>query len=358
MLNQLQGDGFTIHTMATPDGFEKKLVHKGFDFTPINFKNNTTNPIKDILLTINYIRLYKKISPDIILQNAIKPNIYGTIAAGILGIPVINNVSGLGTLFIKKSFSTYIGKALYFLSQKFATVVLFQNESDKELFIYNNLIDKERAHLIPGSGVDTKRFSPETNCKVPSSNFRFLFIGRLLVDKGILEYIKACDELKNKFENVEFNILGPFYNDNSSGITESDLQYWVNKGTIKYLGVSNDVIQNLRNADCLVLPSYREGLSKVLLEASSMEVPIITTNVPGCKDVIKDNFNGLLCEPEDYIDLKNKMEKMFLLSPSERSLLGSNARRNVVDNFEISFVIQKYRSLIELILLKSSIKNK
>lgn len=350
LLKELQNSGYEIHTLANIDDFAIKLQQEGFGFTSIKINNNSKNPIKDILLIYKYLILYSEIKPDIILHNAIKPNIYGTIAAGILKIPTINNISGLGTLFIEKKFSTSIAKWLYKFSQRFASILLFQNKSDKEYFISNKLISREKAHLIPGSGVDTIVYSPEANSKILSKNFRFLFIGRLLFDKGIMEYIKACDELKVKYKNAEFNILGPFYTANSSGISEIFLNTWIEKGTINYLGVSNNVIEELKKTDCLVLPSYREGLSKVLLEASSMEVPIITTNVPGCKDVITDEKNGLLCNARDYKDLKSKMEKMLLLPQSERNSLGKNARINAIKNFDISLVIEKYVTLIDSII--------
>lgn len=345
LLKSLQEDGHQIYTVATEDEYSKKLIAEGFHFEPVNLNNNSTNPLEDFKTIYKYYKIYKKIKPDVICHNAIKPNIYGTIAAGILNIPVVNNISGLGTLFIKKSFSTRIAKILYKFSQNKAAKVFFQNNDDLNLFISNKLINESKAILIPGSGVDTSRFIPRES-KKEKSEFNFLFIGRLIYDKGIREYIEAVRMLKKTYPHVKFNILGPLYINNSTAISQQILNSWIESNDVVYLGKTDNVEEVMRSADCIVLPSYREGLSKVLIEASSMALPIVTTNVPGCRDVVIDNETGYLCEVKNSIDLAEKMEKIILLPFQNRQEMGAKARERAIAFFDERIIIKQYKEVI------------
>jgi len=250
LLLDLQKQGHKIATIAKEDAYSPKLKELGFEFYPIHINNNSKNPFKDIGLVIKYINIYKKINPDIILHNAIKPNIYGTIAAGILGIPVVNNISGLGTLFIKQSISTKIAKFLYKYSQKFANIVFFQNNTDKSLFIKEKLVSKNKIRLIPGSGVDTIAFHPSLNTNQNNEIFEFLMVARLLKDKGIMEYLEAAKQLKEKYGyKIIFSLLGPFYTANETAMKPHELKEWQQKNIINYLG-------EFRFAPCKVRNSY------------------------------------------------------------------------------------------------------
>ena len=349
LLKSLQDDGHEIFTIAFKDEYSEKLIDEGFHFTAINLNNNGTNPLKDLKSIYSYYRIYKKIRPDVICHNAIKPNIYGTIAAGILGIPVVNNISGLGTLFIKKKFSTQIAKLLYRFSQRKASKIFFQNKDDLNLFLENKLIENSKAQVIPGSGVDTLRFIPQ-EAKEERLDFTFLFIGRLLYDKGIREYVEAVQLLKNKYPRTKFCILGPLYENNATAITKETLTNWINSDAIIYLGQTDRVEEVMKVADCVVLPSYREGLSKVLIEASSMGLPIVTANVPGCRDVVIDNETGFLCEVKNSKDLADKMEKMLLLSVKERMKMGHYARKRAIEIFDEKIIIKHYKEAIYAIV--------
>ena len=350
LLKSLQKNGCQIHTVAARDQYVKKLEDQGFNFTSIQINNNGTNPLKDFFLIFQYIKIYKSISPDLICHNGIKPNIYGTIAAAVLGIPVVNNISGLGTLFIKKSIATKIAVTLYRFSQKFAFKVLFQNKYDLRFFIQQKIVKSKQAQLIYGSGVDTNKFK-RIQCPNNQLPFSFLFVGRLLKDKGIFEFIEAAKQIKLVNSDVQFNVLGPLYASNATAINGCDLDRWVFKDkVINYLGESEDVIAHMQNADCLVLPSYREGLSRVLIEASSMSLPIITSNVPGCKDVVVDTITGFLCRPRDAKDLAIKMEQMLNLDANKRIEMGSNARERAIELFDIKYIIKIYKDVINLAL--------
>ncbi|SDX93167.1 Glycosyltransferase involved in cell wall bisynthesis [Lutibacter oricola] len=346
LLKSLKAEGHKISTVAFKDAYASKLIEEGFNFYEININNNATNPLEDLKTIAAYYKLYKKIKPDVICHNAIKPNIYGTIAAGLLKIPTVNNISGLGTLFIKKSFSTYLAKVLYKISQKKASLVFFQNSDDFNLFTTSNIVKKEKCRIIPGSGVDTTVFISKEGVSKNSNNFEFLFIGRLLYDKGIREYVTAAKNIKKRYPNAVFNILGPLYAKNATAVTKETLDAWVENSVVNYLGETDNVKEFMQVTNCVVLPSYREGLSKVLIEASSIGVPIITTNVPGCRDVVVDNVTGFLCKVKDSKDLELKMEKMLLASDKERSIMGVNARKRAINTFDINIIINHYKNAI------------
>lgn len=345
LLKALQNDGHDIYTVANRDEYAEKLVKEGFHFEAIDLNNNSKNPIEDLKTIFSYYKIYKKIKPDVICQNAIKPNIYGTIAAGFLGIPTVNNISGLGTLFIKESFSTLIAKFLYKFSQKRANIIFFQNNDDLSLFTNNGLVDSQKCMVIPGSGVNTDKFKM-TSRSLDNKIFSFLFVGRLINDKGIREYIEAISILKSKKYVIKAKILGPLYQSNSTAITIDELDKWIKSGVIEYLGETNDVYEEMIKIDCLVLPSYREGLSKVLIEASSVGVPIVTTNVPGCKDVVLDNETGFLCEVKNATDLALKMEKMLNLKKEHLIEMGIKARERAITVFDEKIIINHYKEAI------------
>ena len=347
LLEDLKNDNYEIFTVAGKDEYSKKLLKLGFRHYNISINNNSKNPIADLMLLYQYIKLYRVIRPDIICHNAIKPNIYGTIAAKLLGVPVINNISGLGTLFISKSFSTSLAIILYQFSQKFATTVFFQNPHDSSLFINKKLIHPKKVKLIPGSGVDTSLFKPK---KKKTDIFNFIFVGRFLKDKGMLELYDAVISLSEIRNDFKVTLVGGRYASNETCITEIQLNLFKTNNYFDVIGHTDNVQDELIKADCLILPSYREGLSKVLIEAGSCGIPSITTDVPGCKDVIIDNYNGLLVNPKCSKSLLLAMQKMLNFEYSTLTSLGKNARKNIEKNFSMQRVNNIYVSEIHKIL--------
>jgi len=345
LIRALREDGYRVVLIAPKDEYSQILVDEGFEYYEIKMNNKGTNPIEDLKLIYNFYKLYKEIQPNIILNYTIKPNIYSSLAAKQLKISVINNITGLGTVFLNKNPSSLIARYLYKLSISNNSVV-FQNEDDMELFIEKKLVKKDRVTLISGSGIDTERFKPLSI--VDNKKFVFLMIARLIKDKGIKEYIEAIRLIRNSEygEQCTFKVLGSLYLSNPTAISEKELSQWREEGLIEYLGHSDDVQEEIDKVDCVVLPSYREGLSRVLLEASSMEKPIITTNVPGCRDVVDDGINGYLVELKNSIDLSKAMVKMINLSNEELKLMGKLGRKKVLENFSQKMVIDKYFSLI------------
>lgn len=360
LLKSLQKNGYSIAVMAPRDDFSEKFEPMGMEYHEIKMNNKGTNPIEDVKLIFDFYKLYKKISPSAILQYTIKPNVYGSIAAGMLKIPVISSITGLGTVFIKESFSSKVAKLLYKIALRSVHRVFFLNADDRELFIQSNLVQHHKAELMPGSGIDTNQFKPVKQRSGQEGIFQFLFIARLLKDKGLIEYQKAAQILRDKYlssgsvkdtqpiyDNLEFCILGAYYPGNPTAVTEEEIEAWEEMGDIKYLGTSDDVPSVISESDCVVLPSYREGLSQVLLEAASMAKPIVTTDVPGCKEIVEDGVNGYLCKVKDVNDLVEQMEKMLLLSHEQRIKMGQKGREKVILEFDEKSVNKQYMETIE-----------
>lgn len=336
--------GYELIAVAPQDEYSPKLIELGCKYEKVTMDSRGANPIKDLGLTIELFRIYKRIKPDVILHFTIKPNIYGTFAARLLGIPTINNVCGLGTVFLNGGIVSWMARWMYKLAFKYPVNVLFQNDQDRNLFIDEELIQREIAELIPGSGINLKTFTPAA---IPSNNeFTFLLISRLIHDKGIIEYIEAIRLLKNRGIKARFQLLGAIDEEHKRGIPAKIIYSWIREGLVEYLGRVPDVREYIQNADCIVLPSYREGTPRTLLEAASMARPIVTTNVAGCNNVVKDNYNGFLCNMKDAWDLAEKMEKMARLPRHVRESFGLNGRDLVERYFDEHTVIDKYNELV------------
>lgn len=338
-------NGHEVHTIAPHDPYTHFLKEVGCIHHDVTMDSRGVNPIKDAALFIELFSIYKKLRPDIILHFTIKPNVYGTLAASMLGIPTINNVCGLGTVFLKKNLVSAVAMALYKLAFLFPKKVFFQNSDDLALFLNKKLIPKKSADLIPGSGIDLSRFKPmEFN---RNKVFTFLLISRLITDKGILEYVQAIENLKQKGFNAKFQLLGAKDPEHQRGIQLSVINHWISSGTVEYLGTTDDVRTFIQKADCIVLPSYREGTPRTLLEAASSSKPIITTDVPGCHHVVENNHNGLLCKIKSADDLAEKMEQMSHLDDSTLRRFGENGRKKIEVQFDERLVINKYLKELE-----------
>ena len=352
LMHSLREEGFRVIALAPKDEYSKKLEKEGFEWINLPFNNRSTNPINEMLQIKYFYKIYKNIMPDMILHYTIKPNIYGTLAAKILDIPMINNVSGLGTIFLNNNISSKIAKQLYKFSFKYVNKVFFQNDDDLNLFVKNKLIVHKYTDRIPGSGIDIDKFKVKEKKEKNDDSVTFLFIARLIREKGIEEYIDAIKMMKYmSFDKpIKFQIIGDLYPSNPSAILKEELNSWLNDNLIEYLGYQDDVKFFIEKSSCIVLPSYREGLSKSLLEAASMERPIITTNVSGCRDVVDDGINGYLCDVRDSHSLKEQLIKMINLSVDEREEMGRRGREKVINEFSDEKVIDKYLTSINTIL--------
>ncbi|HSZ25643.1 MAG TPA: glycosyltransferase family 4 protein [Cytophagaceae bacterium] len=345
IVKDLLSKGIEVIAIAPEDQYSKLLLESGCKYQPVEIENKGSNPFKDLLLIFHFYKIYKKYNPDIILHFTIKPNIYGTLGAHMAGIPVINNVSGLGTVFLHKNITSYIAKKLYKLAFRFPVKVFFQNKDDLQLFVQQKLLLRTKTELLPGSGVNTQKFSPAVTLK-QNSEFTFLMVARLLYDKGIVEYAEATRILKKKMLNVRFKIVGAIDETANLGVGMGVVKEWEAEGILEYHAFTDDLIPYYHQADCVVLPSYREGTPRSLLEAGSCGIPMIATNVPGCKEVVIDNINGFLCKVKDAKDLATKMEQILTLTKEEYLRMSYMARKHILENFDENIVIRRYLTAI------------
>lgn len=349
LLKALQNEGNKIVVVAPRDKYSEMFKEHGFQYYDVNINNKGSNPIEDIKLTIDYYKLFKEIKPDIILNYTIKPNIYGTIAASLLNIKTINNIAGLGTLFVDENIITKIAKYLYKYSQSKASYVFFQNRDDFKLFTYRKLVDINKSGILPGSGVNTDFFKPIEVAR-NDNKMVFLLIARMLWDKGIKEYVEAAKIIKRKNPNTEFQLLGFLDVANKSAISKEQMDTWVQEGIVTYLGTSDNVKVEISNADCIVLPSfYREGTPRTLLESASMAKPIITTDNVGCRDVVDHQINGFICKIKDTKDLVDKITLFLTLDKSNRENIGKKGREKMIKEFDEKIVIAQYLKIIKKI---------
>ncbi|MEO1055139.1 MAG: glycosyltransferase family 4 protein [Bacteroidota bacterium] len=355
LIKALQSNGIAVTVIAPKDRYSEKLIENDCEYIEVKMDSRGVNPIKDLALVAELYGIYKRIKPDVILHYTIKPNIYGTIAASLLRIPVINNVCGLGTVFLKDSVFSRIAILMYRFAFKFPKLIFFQNDDDRKLFSKKKIIRKTAVETLPGSGIDLSRFSPAPFKR--NERFTFLLVSRLIHDKGIIEYIDAVKKLKANGFQGKFQLLGAKDPKHKRGIPEEVINEWLENNVIEYLGTTDDVRPFIKDADCVVLPSYREGTPRTLLEAASVAKPIVATDVPGCNNVVKDDFNGFLCQLRDSDDLANKMFKMASLQDQQLERFGNNGRKLVESKFDENIVVSKYLQAISDIKLNSKSLN-
>jgi glycosyltransferase involved in cell wall biosynthesis len=342
-IKSLMDHGHEIHTIAPFDHYTFHLIKAGCIHHNVKMDSRGANLIKDLALTAELGALYYKIKPDVVLHFTIKPNVYGTLAAAALRIPVINNVCGLGTVFLKEGIVSWVAKMLYKISFRFPKKVFFQNPEDKQLFIDKKLVSPKIADLLPGSGINVADFTP---APIKNQVFTFLFISRLIYDKGIVEYFEAIKVLREYGINARFQLLGAKDPKHKRGLPVHVINTWVKEGYIEYLGKADDVRPYINQADCIVLPSYREGSPRSLMEAACMAKPIVATDVPGCRQVVEHGFNGLLCQLQDAGDLAAKMLMMIKIPSAIRQQMGERGRTKMETEFSDTLVANKYLNAI------------
>lgn len=349
LIRGLVAAGYEVVAVAPSDEYVPQLIELGCRYIPLSMDNKGKHPGRDLLFFLRFLRLLRQENPAIYLGYTIKLNIYGSLAAHALGIPVINTIEGLGAVFIQKTWLTYFVSGLYRMSLLRSSKVYFLNNEDMTLFIDNGLVPKSVVDRLPGIGVDLDRFVP---VPLPDKTpLRFLLIARMLWDKGVGEFVEAARILKRRGVDAEFCLLGFLDVQNPTAISRQQMDEWVAEGVIRYLGVSDNVVEEIALADCVVLPSYyREGTPRTLLEAAAMARPIVTTDSVGCRDVVDDGINGYLCKPQDAIDLADKMAQIVALSYAEREAMGQRGREKMEHEFDEQIVVDKYLQAIRAIL--------
>jgi glycosyltransferase involved in cell wall biosynthesis len=335
---------FDVLIIAPEDEFAAELVKTGCNFQHIRFNNRSENPMRDYALYRSLKKIYGLEKPDIIFHYVIKPNIYGSLAAAGIGIQSVAVITGLGYAFDRRNWLNRIVSFLYRIALKKTSETWFLNLEDANLFVQRKLVSPQKLKILPGEGINTDYFFPQANKAVARSKaFQFLMATRLLKSKGVAIFVEAAGMLKNKYRDVRFELIGFFEKNHPDSITESELRYWQRKNIIHYSGFAKDVRPFLRQADCFVFPSfYHEGIPRCLLEAAAMEVPIITSRITGCKDVVQEGLNGFLCKPNHAGDLAARMEEMMGLTNAARSELGRNGRKQVTEKFGIGRILTEY----------------
>lgn len=348
LIRGLVAAGYEVVTVAPPDEYAPQLIELGCRYIPLSMDNKGTHPGHDLLFFLRLLRLLRQENPAIYLGYTIKLNIYGSLAAHALGIPVINTIEGLGTVFMQKTWLTYFVSWLYRMSLLRSSKIYFLNDEDMTLFIDNDLVPKPVADRLPGIGVDLDHFVP---VPLPDNTpLRFLLIARMLWDKGVGEFVEAARMLRKQGLDADFCLLGFLDVQNPAAISRQQMDEWTAEGAIRYLGVSDNVAEEIALADCIVLPSYREGVPRTLLEAAAMARPIVATDAIGCRDVVDDGINGYLCKLRDAADLADKIARMATLSHAEREAMGRRGRKKMEREFDEQIVINKYLQAIEEIL--------
>lgn len=353
LIRALVSEGYEVVAVAPNDKYSAGLKALGCRFVPLHMENGGTNPIKDALLLWQFLLLFFKERPDIFLGYTVKPNVYGSLAAHRLGIPVINNIAGLGAAFIRGGILMRIVSWLYRQALSRSAKVFFQNNDDRQLFINGQLVRADVTALLPGSGINLDHFAPMPTSPIGdcSAKFRFLLVARMLRDKGVGEFVEAARLLHSHWPQVEFCLLGFVDVKNPAAISFEEMDDWVDEGIVNYLGESDDVRSQITAATCIVLPSYREGTPRSLLEAAAMGRPIITTDAVGCREVVDDGVNGYLCKVRDAADLAEKMEQMLSLSHDQREEMGKRGRAKMEAEFDEQIVIKKYLEAIATIVV-------
>ncbi|WP_353191094.1 glycosyltransferase family 4 protein [Pandoraea pnomenusa] len=340
--------GHPVHVAAPDDAFAEKLAAMGCIVHLVPMAAKGQNPLQDLGLMWRLYRLYRQVRPAVIFHYTIKPNIYGSIAARFAGIPAVSMTTGLGYVFIRESLTTRLARQLYRVAFRHTLENWFLNVEDHRAFVEGGLVAIGKTRLLPGEGVDLTHFakapwpaSGESPEDAPSP-MRFLLIARLLRDKGVLEYVAAARTLRAEMPHVTFQLLGATDVENPTAITRREVDDWQREGVIDYLGTTTDVRPIIANAHCVVLPSYREGLSRTLLEASAMGRPLVASDVPGCRDVIDDGVTGRLVPARDAAALTTCLRDIARTPAAMLRRMGDAGRAKVAREFDEHVVIAEY----------------
>lgn len=344
IIKHLIKKGHRVIAVAPHDEYVTRLKDLGCDFLDLPMSGSGINPISDLRLIYRLGKILRSEKVDVVLTYTIKPNIYGAFVARWLRIPIICNISGLGTTFIWKDLVSRIAVLLYNLSVKKASCVFFQNPDDKDLFLSKVPIQEEKVGLLSGSGINLQEFDAEP--KKMEEIQVFLMIGRLMIEKGAYEFAEAARIVKEIYPTSEFWMVGKWDKTDKRSVREKDLLEWEKNDLIQYKGTTDDIQSVILSADVVVLPSYREGAPRTLLEAGAMSRPLIASNVPGCRHVVKEGFNGFLCEPRSGKSLAEVIIRYLNSSPDQKLTLAKNSRTYMEDEYDESKVIAAYEAAI------------
>ncbi len=343
-IRRLINDGHQVTVIAPRDEYSHKLINLDLKFIELNFKSNNKNPLSSVFLLLRFLIIFRIHDPDIIFNFTIKNNILASLAAFFSKAEVVNNISGLGTTFINNNFITIIIKLLYKFSQKRANIVFCQNNDDMTFIKKLNLVSPNKLKLLPGSGVDLDYFIPQE--KKYSYGKTFLYLGRLIYEKGLIELTEAFDHLIKKHNDAKLIICGSYDSSDPRCIEKERIEYWRKSRNIFLINHTDDPKKIFAKADFVILPSYREGMPRSLLEASAMGIPTLASNVPGCREAVIDGVTGLLFNPKDSLDTLKIMEKIISLDNHTKYEMSLKAREHMINNFDEKLVVNAYLNIV------------
>lgn len=348
-------NGYHVLAIAPPDDDEPIPSVSNVQYIPLyQLERKGMNPIQDLRLYAELLAIYQKWQPDLIIHYTIKPNIYGGLAAKTLNLNYFCVVTGLGYTFLKQGWLYYLSKQFYKQAFQKALTIFFENEDDKQLFETLKIVSSAQAIAVNGCGIDTQSFQylPKT---VEHQPFTFGFVGRYLKDKGFVEYVAASEQIQKVYPQIRCWTVGSTDVDNPATVLDAQIQEWEQAQIIENQGFAADIRAYLRNMDCLVLPSYREGMATILAEAAAMHKPIITTNVAGCRNMVESGKNGYLVAVQSVPELAQAMLKMYELSAAERTQMGLHSRRKAEHSCQAAPIVQVYTTCIEQVTGRSSV---
>ncbi|MEO9475696.1 MAG: glycosyltransferase family 4 protein [Cyclobacteriaceae bacterium] len=340
--------GDEVVAIAPKDDYSHLLEEMGCKFVPLDMEGTGMNPIRDFGLIFSIRKRLKSEQPDVVLSYTIKPNMYGSIACGSLGIPCICNVSGLGTVFLWKGILRRLAVNMYRFAFRFNKWVFFQNNEDRDEFLSFVNINPQKTSLVPGSGINTSQFGV-----APSGNKDktvFLMVSRLIVEKGVREYIEAIKHIKPDRKKLEFRLIGGLDEGHARAISRDELDEWIEDDLITYKQHSDHIADEMKQADVIVLPSYREGTPRTLLEGGASGKILLATDVPGCRHVVRSGVNGFLFEVRNPKDLAAKITLLMSMSSQEQEEMSRNSRKIIEEVFDESHVVKSYSDKIDELL--------
>lgn len=339
LLEELIKENYEVYVSVPIRNRESQLTDMGCKVIDTSIDRRGKNPLADIRLIGTYLKIIKKIKPDLAITYTIKPNIYGGIICRLLKIPYIINITGLGSTFQREGIFKRLIIAMYKAAVKRASCTLFENSNNRNIFINNRILQESKTFLLNGAGVNLERYSFE---ELPDiSLIRFIFIGRIMREKGIDELFYAAKRIKSEYNNVEFEVIGSFEEGYQKRVRELE-----EKNIISFHGVQGNVKPFIKNAHCLILPSYHEGMSNVLLEAAAMGRPIITSNIHGCMEAVNNEKNGFLCNVKDRESLYQKITKFIKLPMENKKEMGMESRKHMENVFDRRNVVNETMSII------------
>lgn len=355
LIRRLLNAGHTVIAVAPSGEGDSEFLRQGVTFESVPISGGGTNPWVEFRSVMGLYAVFRRHRIELVLSYTPKGNLYSALAGIACGLTFVPNVSGLGRSFIRKSFVTHVVSTLYRLTFGRARHVFFQNNEDRQIFIDAGFVRPEQSERLPGSGVDLSKFALSLP-PVSTSNdmalmaplpITFLMVARMMWDKGVGEYVDAARLVRARYPQARFILLGFLDVDNPSAVSSAQMDEWIREGVIEYLPSVADVRPAMEASDCIVLPSYREGVPRTLLEAAAIGRPVIATDVPGCRDAVVNGETGLLCRVRDARDLADKLEQLVNMPQVKRLAMGAAGRRLVEAKFDERIVLNRYAELVE-----------